>query len=67
MELCREVVLDPWGLNYNMVTRKLGLFKPLELLDAPTTVRVTFNTGVGFTHSCDVKTLLYALDAQITI
>ena len=40
VELCREVDMDPWGLGYKIVTRKLGLFGPPELLDAPTTERV---------------------------
>ena len=33
--------MDPWGLGYKIVTRKLELFGPPELLDAPTTERVT--------------------------
>ena len=32
--------MDPWGLGYKIVTRKLGLFGPPELLDTPTTERV---------------------------
>ena len=39
-EKSKKVDLDPWGLDYKIVTRTLGLFKPPELLDAPTTERV---------------------------
>lgn len=39
-QLCREVDMDPWGLGYKIVTRRLGSVKPTQLLDARTTERV---------------------------